>query len=219
VPDTTDTMEGSLSTMIESCEFVSFPPVDQVSVYIDHDSTSDVSSVSSDEESLDPTPIAPPHWPPQVAAVPTRSIFARYWETNPTSSPVFCTAPANRSLSTIPQDPPTRGGTIVPSSPSTRRRIFDFNVAEKVACPQEALLLSREDRLPLLRSLSSSTHTSTLQRSCLRSSRYAIGSTHREPSFSSFSDASVSFSPNVNVVVYARPAETWSGSNWAEYFA
>jgi hypothetical protein len=230
-----DTVEGSLSTMFESCALVNFPPpVDQVYAYIDHDSTSDVSSVSSDEESLDLTPIAPPHGT-HVSVVPTRSIFARYWESNPTSSPIFCTAPANRSLSTtcrtslgdnvfygvhsISQDPPTHGGTNVPSSPSTRRRIFEFNVTEKVASSQEALLLSRENQLPLLRSLSSSTHTSTVQRSCLRSSRYAIKSTHREPSFSSFSDASVSFSPKVNVVVYARPAETWSGSNWAEYFA
>jgi hypothetical protein len=232
-----DTVEGSLSTMFESCSLVNFPPpVDQVSAYIHHDSTSEVSSVSSDEESLDPTPIAIPHGL-QVPVVPTRSIFARYWESNPTSSPIFCSAPANRSVSTtchtslgdvdevlygvrsIAKDPPTHGGTNVASSPSTRRRLFAFNVTEKVVSSQEALLLSREDRLPLLRSLSSSTHTSTVQRSCLRSSRYAIGSTHREPSVSSVSDASVSFSPNVNVLVYARPAETWSGSNWAEYFA
>jgi hypothetical protein len=57
------------------------------------------------------------------------------------------------------------------------------------------------------------------QRSCLRRSRFALNVSRQESSSSSLSEASVSFRPRVEIVIYDIPVEPWTEEEWMVYFA
>lgn len=216
------------------------PPLDEVTMSSEADSSSsDVSSVSS-EENEDTMMTASTSQSPVVP----RSIFGRYWEKKGgapalTKEPIDSNnhvADSSDEVSCNTYERTLQGHeAAAPSTPPSRRRcIFSSSVVSAESAPAlVSMMLQQQQQQPdeeqrerelLRKTYSTSALLKLHQRtsSCLRSSRFAPAPLRRESSCSSdssSSDLSVTFSPKVDVVVYARPVELWAPKGWSDYFA
>jgi hypothetical protein len=192
---------------------------------LDLDSTCTDNSFSDQSESVDD----------QYHRQAVRSIFGAFWDkqkrlgqpektksfslssVNP-SSENTCTKSAVVPLSLQIQ----KTSSSVVQSPITRRRsIFQVGVSSQ-SSPSLSIEPLKHD--PVIRSASSMQSLpdidGRLLKPCLRRSSYSSdGCNMKRTRSASTSDASsVSFSPNVNVIVYQKPKEFYSSDNWSSFF-
>jgi hypothetical protein len=213
-----DLVEGQdqdqLQTYFDTFSSLSLPPLDQVTICSELDSSSsDVSSVSSDEDDGTTTS--------QQSPVVPRAIFGRYWEKKGGAPALSKTAPTRHVDDEVSCGSYTYERTLkvqesqcgkvvsTPQSP-TRRTIFKSCVSE--SSPTLIAMMLQQEQLRKTQS----TSALTKKPSCLRSSRFAAAP-RRESSDSL--DRSVTFSTKVDIVVFQRPVELWAPKGWSDYFS
>jgi hypothetical protein len=196
-----DRLERSLWDSISS-----LPPLDQLTVCSGDDDSS-VSTISStDEDFREDKP---------------RSIFRSYWEKKggryakkdiPVSVPLtpFSPTSVGEELNSKTYERSLKLNEIAPPSSDSRRRIF----GKMSSSPTLSLAVALEMNFRKTQSASSLPGGKPTV-SCLRPSRYS-GNRRRN---SDASDASVSFSSKVDVVVFQTPREQWAPEGWSNWFA
>ena len=200
--DQADPIASFLSSDIISLSSSSLPPLDQVTVCSSEHDCDSVSSLSSDECDQSPQ-------------CSRRSFFKNYWDKKG-GAPVFSRilAPSNdhedASLSSDRDNESCAANTYertlkVKEAPTTNRR--------KVFSLSEPALNQIELRREHIRKTKSTSAQG--KPSCLRQSRFSLTS----PRPRSESEAQVTFSSQVDVMVYERPKEVFAGDGWSSYFA
>jgi len=193
----------------------SLPPLDQITACSETDDASSVSSVSSlDEDEVCSSPLVAP-----------RSIFKPYWVKNgPSASLRRASVESlnNEGSTDTSSASETYEETLKvkeqdkPSSPGRRRIFGEKGVCFSKSEPQLSLALVA--RNTFRKTQSSSTLKSHPKESCLRSGRYSFSSQKSMRRDSSRSDSSVSFSEDVDVVVYQKPVERYAQTGWSKWF-
>lgn len=179
-----------------------WPPIDLVTVYSTSDDSSEVSSYGDN------------------TSEGRRSIFGSYWEKNGSISRL----PFNELI--LPtQGAESRCGSCEPLLSddehenilrflSSRRRIFGsscWQLSESCLPSISEYSVRKSQSTPSLR-------ISSRNSSCLRNGKFSSRSL-QDMIISPPSDTSVSFSEDVDIVVFQEPLERWAPNGWAKWFA
>lgn len=190
------------------------PPLDQVTVCSSEHDTESVSSVSSDEDSCDEA----------TSRCSRRSLFKNYWGKKG-GAPVFSSPPPSNDQEAASRITDDRQNDEDNESCGTYERTLKVNEALPPAAPRRRQIFSSSfvsepslGRVVLRREqLRKTKSTSALGKpSCLRESRFSPTSSPRQRSES---EAHVSFSSKVDVMVFQRTREVWAAKGWSDFFA
>lgn len=206
------------------------PPLDQITISSEVDYLSDASSMSSEEEYRFPTAKVQP-----LSPEAPRKLFGSYWEKEKSRDSFrnSLTLASAQQEQLCDMELPTEtfqphhakhcfpetdemDVSVATTPPQARRRIFELVTSSR---NESSTNYDSPQDGRLVRTISTSSSLSSSPPSCLRRNRFAQGTFAKvDQCCSSHIDASVSFSPKVDVMIYTLPVEQWAVKGWTDFF-